>query len=62
MDERFISPAPSAPSSHDTALRVLVLGTVYAAATFFAVVFSPAIGVIPHGPSQDINRFADASR
>lgn len=62
MNERFITSASSKPSDHDTALRVLMLGTVYAAATFFAVVFSPAIGVIPHAPSIEASRFADANQ
>lgn len=30
----------------DTALRVLVIGSFYAVAVFFAVAFSPAIGFV----------------
>lgn len=38
------------PFRDDTALRVLVLGAVYAAAVFFAVAFSPTMGfVTPYG-------------
>lgn len=60
MNDSFVTSTPTEPSNHDTALRIFVLGTVYAAATFFAVVFSPAIGVIPQNPATEVNRFADA--
>lgn len=41
---------PAAPIRDDTALRLLVLGVVYAVAVLFAVAFSPNMGfVTPHG-------------
>lgn len=37
-----------APARGEPALRVLVLGAVYAVAVFFAVAFSPNMGFVAH--------------
>lgn len=42
-------PENDAPGARDTMARVLVLGAVYAAATIFAVAYSPAMTAGPQG-------------
>lgn len=62
MDDRPLPTVTSAPApgEGETALRVLIIGSLYAAAVFFAVAFSPAIGVVNLHGAKDGGRIASA--
>lgn len=62
MDERTLPTVTGAraPGEGETALRVLVIGSLYAAAVFFAVAFSPAIGFVNLHAAKDGGRIASA--
>lgn len=45
----------------DTALRLLVLGTLYALAIFFVVAMSPSMGFVTPHPIGEVGRVAAAS-
>lgn len=51
---------PTSPPKRETALRVLVLGTIYAVAVFFVVALSPSMGFITPHPTGEIGRVAAA--
>jgi hypothetical protein len=44
----------------ETALRVAVLGALYAAAIFVVVAFSPSMGFVASHPSGEVGRVASA--
>lgn len=48
------------PGDGETALRILVIGSLYAAAVFFAVAFSPAVGFVNIHAMGDSGRIASA--
>lgn len=48
-DDTMVSDQDASKSS--LTFRVIVLGSVYALAVLFAVVFSPSINVAPHHPA-----------
>ncbi len=47
-------------SKVDTALRIAVLGVLYAAAVFVVVAFSPSMGFITSHPTGEVGRVAAA--
>lgn len=47
-------------NKRDTALRMLVLGAIYAAAITFVVALSPSMGLITPHPTGEIGRVAAA--
>lgn len=62
MDERTLPTVTGTRAAGDgeTALRVLVIGSLYAVAVFFAVAFSPAIGFVNLHAAKDGGRIASA--
>lgn len=58
MNESMDTP-PRSP--RETALRVLVLGTIYALAVSFVVALSPTMGLVKPHPTGEIDRVAEAS-
>lgn len=60
MDERTLPTLNMVepPVEGENALRLVVLGSVYAAAVFFAVAFSPAIGFVSPHPVGETGRLA----
>lgn len=61
MTERPLPTITGTPAhaDGDTALRLLVIGSFYAVAVFFAVAFSPAVGFVNLHPA-DAGRIASA--
>lgn len=47
-------------NKRETALRVLVLGAIYAAAISFVVALSPSMGLITPHPTGEVGRVAAA--
>ena len=47
-------------SKAETALRIAVLGALYAAAVFVVVAFSPSMGFIASHPTGEVGRVAAA--
>lgn len=47
-------------NKNETALRVLVLGTIYALALFFVVALSPSMGFVTPHPTGEVGRVAEA--
>ncbi|MGE5478019.1 MAG: hypothetical protein ACM3Q1_15285 [Bacteroidales bacterium] len=48
------------PRKGDTALRLLVLGSLYALAIFFVVAMSPSMGFVTSHPVGEVGRVAAA--